>query len=739
MPDLGVKNVREVGRVISVFNYRVKVLLDPDVRSQIRSYPHRISVVTQIGGYLLFPVAPGESAVGIVIGASENETIEADTERDMALQLARSRRILTINLLGQLRESMPFEPGVSIYPVLETPALLPTEEELKTILEYQPRDNRDIALVVGPSPIYRQDVTVSFNDLLARPFGVIGNTGSGKSWSVASIIQSALALLNKQEQPAVEQQNREFKPLPKFIILDINGEYGSAFPLKNTESEMISDRELNKSYINGKPFELPLWIFNLTELISFFEASQASQVPVLERVITMIREDSVDPDAVKPFRRLVRIVDKCLNYLGSLSVYAAEADGTAVSDNTAELISHLQETIYIIRELARELAKYKVGLPSQFNGIEKDIEKIRERGLRSKEEYESLRKEKNWAEFQRLPPGVAEEVVQFVAKLEPVFQQFRLDIVTKGGLKQIIADSPIQFNPRELERDAHFHIAASRHGAESRIQEFISTLRLRIHRQLADKRWSVFTQGGGSLEDILWAMTGQDDDQVIVVDCSMLAHDVLPFFCAVFGRILLEVRTQAEPAKRTVQPYVLVLEEAHNYLKPRNQDEAPGLTLARETFERIAKEGRKFGLSLIIASQRPSDVSATVLSQCANFLVHRIQNPEDIEYFKKILPIGSRDLLEQLPILAPGEGLLLGSAVNVAARVKVRKPEPVPTSDTPRPWEAWQPGKEQFNIGEFLKTWIHESDGEPEDGSKDTLLEETEVVSEDDFDDEVPF
>lgn len=90
--------------------------------------------------------------------------------------------------------------------------------------------------------------------------------------------------------------------------------------------------------------------------------------------------------------------------------------------------------------------------------------------------------------------------------------------------------------------------------------------------------------------------------------------------------------------------------------------------------------------------------------------MHRIQNPEDIEYFKKILPVGSRGLLEQLPILAPGEGLLLGSAVNVAARVKVRKPEPVPTSDTPRPWEAWQPGKEQFSIGEILKTWIKEPD-----------------------------
>lgn len=183
---------------------------------------------------------------------------------------------------------------------------------------------------------------------------------------------------------------------------------------------------------------------------------------------------------------------------------------------------------------------------------------------------------------------------------------------------------------------------------------------------------------------------------VSVINCSMLAHDVLPVFCAIIGRLLLDLRTRAEPDQRTKQPYVLVLEEAHNYLRPQRHDETAGIRLARDTFECIAKEGRKFGLSLIIASQHPADVSGTVLSQCANFLIHRIQNPEDIDYFKKILPLGSRDLLEQLPILAPGDGLLLGSAVNVPVRMKVQKPNPSPASETSRPWEAWQATKTPF-------------------------------------------
>jgi DNA helicase HerA-like ATPase len=165
----------------------------------------------------------------------------------------------------------------------------------------------------------------------------------------------------------------------------------------------------------------------------------------------------------------------------------------------------------------------------------------------------------------------------------------------------------------------------------------------------------------------------------------------------------------------------LVLEEAHNYLKPRRDDEVPGTTAAREAFERIAKEGRKFGLSLIIASQRPSDVSATVLSQCANFLVHRIQNPEDLDYFKKILPTGSRDLLDQLPILAPGDAILLGSATNVPARVTIRLPHPEPQSETPKPWKAWQSSSPTFDITASAAQWIQETEiAEPEPSEDDS-------------------
>lgn len=675
------RNEREVGKVVSIATYKVAVLLTPDIRSQVRAYPQRITTITQISSYLLFPIAPGEYAIGIVVGASEDEAVEPDTEKGMTLQLIRARRILRVNLLGHLSENNIFSSGVSVYPSLETPALLPSEEELKVILEYKPIDeNIDTSISLGISPIYsRQPVKASFNDLLSRPLGIIGNTGSGKSYTVASIVQSALGINNNATKNA------------KIIILDINGEYSAAFKTKEVS------KELNRVYVNGEPFNLPLWTFTLSELIAFFNASQASQVPVLERVITSIREETIDPAPAKKFRNIIKLIDSCLNWIGNLAAFAAEVDGKYVSKNASEALLSLK--YYFEQLISTDIEKEKNEKIKKFLKIFEDTNNL------------SLKTPDDWNFDRNLKPETSDKVNKFIDEVEPFFQEMKHDVITKGGLRIVTADSPIFFEPKTLERDALYRVAVSRFRGQERIQEYIATLRLRIHKQLSDKRWSIFTDvKEKEFFKVIKNIIGDEKSRVIVVDCSMLAYDVLPFFCAIFGRVLLELRAHVEAKERTVQPYILVLEEAHNYLRPYREAESTGTLLSREAFERIAKEGRKFGLSLIIASQRPSDVSHTVLSQCANFLAHRIQNPEDIDYFKKILPTGSRDLLDQIPILAPGDGLLLGSSVNVPSRVRVKKPKNPPESETPIPWKSWQKGEKIFDFKKAVKLWLQESE-----------------------------
>ena len=186
--------------------------------------------------------------------------------------------------------------------------------------------------------------------------------------------------------------------------------------------------------------------------------------------------------------------------------------------------------------------------------------------------------------------------------------------------------------------------AARLEEGDNSFKQFLRGLQLRIGNRLQDQRWSsFFSYDRLNLIDFRsWLKQldiGVDQDkgsEVCVLDFSMLGHDVLPYVCGIIGRLLLDLREHVESKRRFQEPWVVVLEEAHNYIPPRRQDEPRGLAVSRETFERIAKEGRKFGISLIVASQRPSDISATVLSQCANFIMHRLQNPDDIEHFREL-------------------------------------------------------------------------------------------------------
>lgn len=215
------------------------------------------------------------------------------------------------------------------------------------------------------------------------------------------------------------------------------------------------------------------------------------------------------------------------------------------------------------------------------------------------------------------------------------------------------ADSPRFVTMAEF-RDPRLVDRATDQEAGRRIDQYLTTLKLRLRTRLDDRRWQSFfsyeQQGIRSFQ--AWmerlGIGRKSGPRVSVLDCSMLASEVLPFACALLGRLLLEAREMLRPEERSRYPWVLVLEEAHNYARPpARATEDRGAALSRRAFERVAKEGRKFGLSLIVASQRPSEISPTIISQCANFFSHRLQNPDDIDHFRRIIPRQAQRLLDQ--------------------------------------------------------------------------------------------
>jgi hypothetical protein len=685
---------REIGEVVAVTSIRVVVEIHEDLSSPIHSYPGGQSTIAQIGAYLSFPIGAGEAVVGVIVGAFQHEGYEPDPHGGMTLQLAKPRRTLQANLLGTLGSDNRFRHGVAVYPTLGSPALVPGAQELDSILDASRRSAAAVPLELGTSPIYETArVKASLDDLFSRPLALVGNTGSGKSWSVASSVQRCLSAL----QPPQDYR-------PRFIILDVNGEYGRAFSVPEYRSKA------NQVLVGGSPYGIPLWAFNLQELIRFFDASAATQVPVLDRVVTFAREDAYDDRSniqsgadTRSSRRLLRRLEKAQGLLCALVRCAHNEDGTYVGRNARDAFLDLKDV------LAQEGTV--APLCDTIDGkamllVRDDMSQLQPLGALN-----------NNDQYARLTPSLQDTIDLLNQHLDPLLVDARSTTIATASLPILTADVPCPYAPLRLDHTDLFDIASSGVRSEERMREYIATLRLRIRRKLQDRRWAVFRDGQSDLlNDLVAPLVGDgtasaEADAVTVVDCSMLAHDVLPFFCAVLARLLLDVREHAEPEERILSPWVLVLEEAHNYLRPRREGEDTGLTLSREAFERIAKEGRKFGLSLIIASQRPSDVSETVLSQCANFIVHRIQNPDDIEYFKRILPGGSREMLDQVSILTPGEALLLGSAVNVPCRVRVWEPNPAPRSETPQPSQGWRrENAERFKVETAISNWTHESE-----------------------------
>lgn len=192
----------------------------------------------------------------------------------------------------------------------------------------------------------------------------------------------------------------------------------------------------------------------------------------------------------------------------------------------------------------------------------------------------------------------------------------------------------------------------------------------------------------GWLENMLMKLFTVSENQrgIKIIDFSEVPSDVLPIITGVLARLLYNIQFWMDKEAR--HPLTIVCDEAHLYLPVRDAAEAAEKR-ALEAFERIAKEGRKYGVSLLVVSQRPSDVSRTILSQCNNFLVLRLTNDQDQSVVKRLLPESMVGITDILPLLDLGEALLLGDSILLPTRIKLDKPKIAPESATRQFWSDW--------------------------------------------------
>ncbi|HHY35946.1 MAG TPA: ATP-binding protein [Firmicutes bacterium] len=315
-----------------------------------------------------------------------------------------------------------------------------------------------------------------------------------------------------------------------------------------------------------------------------------------------------------------------------------------------------------------------------------------------------------------------------------------------AGTVGFSADAPRFFSKMKFRTRYIEQVLRKQESGGARARDYCGTMLLRMDRLFADTRFEfLFGPVGGELpnpehvlaafvRDVLGLPSRRSDSSssddtgtgpnnlpfykrqrsgggghhVVILDLSLLAAEVLENVTALIGRLILEFlqrlgELEGEKTRGSL-PVVLVLEEAQNYIPERRKDGEE--SISRLVFERIAREGRKYGLGLVVASQRPSELSKTVLSQCNSFVVHRLQNPEDLRYFKEIVPAVYGPLLDQLPALARQTALVLGECVRAPALVRVREARPRPRSDDPRFYRYWcSEGPDDVPVEKVCTRW----------------------------------
>jgi uncharacterized protein len=697
---IGFSESLRIGAIDFISPDEIKVVLDIEAPDSIALNSGHPRPFPRLNSYVVIP-----NEDGYLVGQIEWLTVERSTypkrkgtQQDFGLiDLPFPLRKMSLNPIGTLAKAgtrdcagndiYQFRRGIDSFPSIGDSALVPTQRQLKAIIESG--ENRRVA--IGTSPL-AADATVMIDPdrLFGRHLAVLGNTGSGKSCSVAGLIQWSLQ--------AAQEKHSDKKPNARFIILDPNGEYSKAF--KATEGARIFSIEPNAD-LGSAQLRVPMWFWNSAEWCAFTQASGRTQRPILRRALREIKagRNSGLGDSLEEKRLLLR------RYL-SLQLIAITVQKGSNAIKTEET-----KFGYFLKSVKEDLD----GKISSFQDLADDIGAISAAiDIALKATSNSFRKDGEIVVYYRSFSEV--HVTDVCLAIGRALGKIGGTVYQEGPEE----DCPIPFDLKSLAD--HIDSIAAKEGAS----QFVDFLTMRIRTMLSDPRVQpLMGEGNGiSLDSWLTDYLGDNRNSngtVTVIDLSLLPSELLHITTAVIARMIFEALQRyrkTEPERKSL-PTVMVMEEAHSFVKryKENLDNPDASTICCQMFERIAREGRKFGLGLVLSSQRPSELSPTVLSQCNTFLLHRINNDQDQEQVHKLIPDNLKGLLRDLPSLPSQHAILLGWASEIPVLVRMRNlpKENQPQSDDPDYWEVWS-GKRarEVNWKDVADDWQQKGTAAPD-------------------------
>ena len=526
-------------------------------------------------------------------------------------------KLVKIRFLGEFNNSH-FISGTIRKPLLNATVRLINKEEIPYIMGENTNEN----VFVGTSPLYNNfPIFSSINDLFSNHMAIFGNTGSGKSYGVARILQNVF------ENPKLPP----YKAI--FIIFDAYGEYHTAFQDINKINPNFNFKFYSTNEeTEGEKLRIPPWLLTVDDLALLLRADSHAQIPILEKTLRLVRIFAQNDQASLACKDYL-IARAIVNIMYNNQTAMNKRNDIFTILNTCQTPNFGIETIVNGVGYTRKLREcFEIDLNGNFaetvllNGyLSKFLNSEADNYVPQNLKPYSLQQLENALDFALITDGVLNNP-----------KSYGDGITLKVRLHSIVNSENARFFDYNttgpyLTLDKYIASLVSSNGRRAQIINF-------------------------NLEDI--------DDSLAKV------------FTKVYSRMLFEFTKGLE--NRATIPFNVFLEEAHRYVQNANDVYLIGYNI----FERIAKEGRKYGLIYNLISQRPVELSETVISQCTNFFIFKMSHPRDIDFIKKMLPNINNEIVEKQKSLQPGTCVAFGRAFKVPQIIKMPLPNPAPSSNS---------------------------------------------------------
>ena len=533
--------------------------------------------------------------------------------------------VIDVMLVGEIRNNN-FTTGVIKKPSFKSGCRLIYKSELELILGSQDISAKN-TLYLGKSNIYEgYNVSANLTSFFSNHFAIIGNTGSGKSCGVARILQN-IFLHNDEAVP----RNAHM------VIFDVYGEYNKSLNIINEVSGLGFKHFSTKTDMTeGELVNIPAYFLGVDDLALLLNATSGNQLAILEKTLKLVYIFKSEEEIVKQYKN--DIIASTL-----LDILTSGKTSTQMRDQVIAVLSRYNtETLNVNAPIVQ---------PGYTRTIKQCLN-IDQSGKINSLQFVIEYLEK----FQKLDLSNVEVKHDFVYSLDDIFYALEFALIGEGILKSDkVYDENNQLKTRLQQ------IINSDNNLFFKCDEFITK---------AEYIKKLFNNENGKV-------------QIVNMNLNFIDERFARILTKIFTKMFFDFATSLND--RASYPIHLILEEAHRYV----QNDSDIKILGYNIFDRIAKEGRKYGVLLGLITQRPSELSNTALSQCSNFITFRMFHPTDIEIISSISSNVDASVIEKLKSLVPGTAMAFGVSFKIPLLIKMDLPNPMPESTSVNIEERW--------------------------------------------------